>query len=41
MEYQEIAEATSDFIGNKIADKITNNLNRIIQKELQMNMIKK
>ena len=26
MEYQKAAEATSDLIGNKIADKITKNL---------------
>ena len=38
------AEATGDFISNKIAIKITGVSkihNRIIQKQLQMNMIKK
>ena len=38
------AEGTSDLIGNKIADKITKvskTHNKIIQKQLQINMIKK
>ena len=41
---QKIAEATGDLIGNKIADEITKISkirNRIIKKQLQMNMIKK
>ena len=41
MRYQKIAEATSDLISNKIADKLQKKCNRIIKKQLQMNMIKK
>ena len=41
MEYQNLEEATSDMIGKKIADKITNICNRITQKQLQTNMINK
>ena len=40
----ETAEGTSNLIGNKIADKITKVSkihNKIIQKQLQINMIKK
>ena len=45
MEYnKKIAEATDDLTGNKIANKITKSQevhHRIIQKQLQMNIIKK
>ena len=45
MEYtKKIAEATDDLTGNKIANKITKSEevhHRIIQKQLQMNIIKK
>ena len=41
MGYQKIAEATSNLISNKIADKLQKKCNRIIKKQLQMNMIKK
>ena len=44
MEYKKTAEATGDLIGNKIANTITKFQkvhHRIIQKQLQMNMIKK
>ena len=41
---QKTAEATGDLIGNKAADKLQKSQklrNRLIQKQLQMNMIKK
>ena len=41
---QRTAEATGDLNGNKIANRITKvskNLNKIIQRQLQMSMIKK
>ena len=41
---QKTAEATVDLIGNKAADKLQKSQklrNRLIQKQLQMNMIKK
>ena len=39
---QKTAEATDDLIGNKIANKITKKIhNRIILKQLKINMIKK
>ena len=38
MEYQKVAEATSNFIDNKITRKIHK---EIIQNQLQMNMITK
>ena len=41
MGYQKIAEATSNLISNKIADKLQKKCNRIIKKQLQMNLIKK
>ena len=44
MKYKKTAEATRDFVGNKIANKITGFPeihDKIIQKQLQMSMIKK
>ena len=41
MENQETAEATSDLIGNKILNKFDKIHNKIVQKQLQINMIKK
>ena len=44
MKYKKAAEATRDFVGNKIANKITGFPeihDKIIQKQLQMSMIKK
>ena len=41
---QKIAEATDDLIGNKIGDRITKVQkvdNKVIQRQLQMRMIKK
>ena len=42
---QETAEATGDLVGNKIANRITKvskkNYGKIIQRQLQMSMIKK
>ena len=41
---QKIAEATDDLIGNKIGDRITKVQkidNKVIQRQLQMKMIKK
>ena len=40
MGYQKTAEATGDLIGNKIT-KVSEVHHRIIQKQLQMKMIKK
>ena len=41
MEYQKPAEATGDLSGNKNVEQLKKVYNRIIQKQLQMNMIKK
>ena len=41
MEYQKTAEATGDFISNKIAKVLKKFKNKIIQKQLQMRMINK